>query len=263
MADKLFASKDNIRPCGNPMRYIFPCILLALTTCLNADEPKSKAIRKYENEVEVLRKQGQAAIKRLEGVFEKEVEKLRGKTLTALQKELDAALESKDLDKAVALREAIKAFEGAEASGLAAKAEVASKKKIKKRIPRDALRFRGHHYQLVLQGVSWHMARKIATESGGHLLLINSLEEHAFIATALNLRNLRNIDFWIDGTCEEDLSTFLSFSGNQLNLQNCRLGGLDKADGENYLRLDGTDKRWTVNDTHPHYENNFIIEWDN
>ena len=53
------------------MKYIIPCILLALTTCLYADDPKSKAIRKYENEVEVLRKQGQAAIKRLEGVFEK------------------------------------------------------------------------------------------------------------------------------------------------------------------------------------------------
>jgi hypothetical protein len=63
------------------MGYIILCILLALTTCLYADDPTSKAIRKYENEVEVLRKQGQAVIKRLEGVFEKEVEKLREKTL--------------------------------------------------------------------------------------------------------------------------------------------------------------------------------------
>ena len=86
------------------MRYIFLYILPALATCLYADDPKSKAIRKYDNEVGVLRKQGQAAIKRLEGVFGKEVENLREKTLKDLQKELDAALESKDLDKAVALR---------------------------------------------------------------------------------------------------------------------------------------------------------------
>ena len=104
------------------MRSILPCVVFALTTCLYADEPKSKAIRKYENEVEVLRKQTPAAIKRLEGVFEKEVEKLRGKTLQDLKKKLNAALESNDLDKAVALREAIKAFEGSEASGLAAQA---------------------------------------------------------------------------------------------------------------------------------------------
>ena len=65
-------------------------------------------------------------------MFEKEVEKLREKTLKDLQKELDAALQTQDLVKALALREAIKAFEDAEASGLSAKGEVATEKKVKK-----------------------------------------------------------------------------------------------------------------------------------
>ena len=103
----------------------------------------------------MLRKQGQAAIKRLEGVFEKEVEKLREKTLKDLQKELDAALEAKDLDKAVALREAIQAFEDGDESGLSSKADVANKKKVKKRIPKDAVHFSGHRYLLVDRGMAW------------------------------------------------------------------------------------------------------------
>ena len=129
------ARQTNItRPSGNPMKNVLLSVFLALTTRLDADEPTSNAIRNYENEVEVLRKQGQAAIKRLEGVFGKEVEKLRDKTLKALQEELDAPLEAKDLDKAMALREAIKAFEESDASGLLSTVKRAedNKKKTKK-----------------------------------------------------------------------------------------------------------------------------------
>ena len=168
------------------MRYVIPCVLLALTTCLYADDPKSKAIRKYENEVEVLRKQGQAAIKRLEGVFEKEVEKLREKTLKDLQKELDAALEAKDLDKAVGLREAIKAFEDAGASGLLANGEVATEKKVKKRIPRNAMNFKGHKYAIQDLAMFPNVAADYAESLGGHLLRIESAEEWDFVRTWLD-----------------------------------------------------------------------------
>ena len=199
------------------MRYIIPCILLALTTCLYADDPKSKAIRKYENEVEVLRKQGQAAIKRLEGVFEKEVEKLREKTLKDLQKGLDAALESKDLDKAVALRGAIKAFEGAEASGLAAKAEVASKKKIRKRIPKEAVSFGGHKYFYHDQPTAtYRVALGIAESVGGHLVRIDSLKEFEFIMRMTGGQGM------IDGTSEVGDGKWRFANGEELKLGNIR-----------------------------------------
>ena len=206
------------------MRYIIPCILLALTTCLYADEPKSKAIRKYENEVEVLRKQGQAAIKRLEGVFEKEVEKLREKTLKALQEELDAALEAKDLDASVALREAIKGFEDADEAGLSAKVDVASKEKVRKRIPKDAVHFGGHRYLLVDAGASWLTAKKDAERLGGHLVQLDSLQEHDFLISYIRQENPQNHDehVWIDASRLMGGEDYRNSAGEVVDLEKAR-----------------------------------------
>jgi len=219
MVVNCFASKDNTRPCGNPMRYVIPCVLLALTTCLYADEPKSKAIRKYENEVEVLRKQGQAAIKRLEGVFEKEVEKLREKTLKDLQKELDAALESKDLDKAVGLREEIKTFEDAGASGLLANEEVATEKKVKKRIPRTALNFKGHKYAIQNAPMFPNVAADYAESLGGHLLRIESAEEWDFVRKWLNGKR----DLYVDGSDQIEEGSWVYSEGTKVDFRNVKV----------------------------------------
>ncbi len=246
------------------MKYIFPCILLALTTCLYADEPKSKAIRKYENEVEVLRKQGQAAIKRLEGVFGKEVEKLRERTLNELQKELDAALEAKDLDKAVALGKAIEEFESAEASGLSAKGEVATEKKVKKRIPRNAMNFAGHRYLLVDGGVTWLSAYKEADRLGGHLVQIDSTLEHDFLIRLITRVNPQNADdhVWIDGSRLLGGGEFCDAAGKPLNLNSMKCTPFDDANSSvlAMYRQHG----WYVNDVlNPASKHAFIIEWDN
>ena len=105
------------------MRYIIPCILLALTTCLYADEPKhaeeDKAIlAELRNSIEVLRNQGQAAVARTEKTFDKEVEKLKKKALKSLKIAMDDAFEAKDLDGAVALRELIKDTENLDAGNV-------------------------------------------------------------------------------------------------------------------------------------------------
>jgi hypothetical protein len=203
------------------MRYLIVYILLALTTCLYADEPKSKAIRKYENEVEVLRKQGQAAIKRLEGVFEKEVEKLRAKTLEDLQKELDAALESKDLDKAVALREAIKAFEEGDASGLLSTVKTidAKQKKTKKQIPRIALNFKGHKYAIQNAPMFPNVAADYAESLGGHLLRIESAEEWEFVRTWLNGKR----DLYVDGSDQIEEGTWVYSEGTKVDFRNVKV----------------------------------------
>ncbi|MEC8556768.1 MAG: C-type lectin domain-containing protein [Planctomycetota bacterium] len=245
------------------MRYIIPCVLLALTTCLYADEPKSKAIRKYENEVEVLRKQGQAAIKRLEGVFEKEVEKLRETTLKDLREELDAALEAKDLDKAVALREEIKAFENGDESGLLSKSDAegkaapASKKKIKKRIPRDAVGFKGHRYYVVRNPTNVILARRYAESVGGYLLRINSLEEQAF------LENFVTMQTWIDGDDFENESKFVFSDGSKVDLSVIRwMRYPNNSDSSENLVIWGK-KEGVLQHRMLGDKFYFIIEWDN
>ena len=246
------------------MRYLIPFVFLGLVNSLYADQPQTKAIRKYENEVEVLRRQGQAAIKRLEGVFEKEVEKLRAKTLEDLQKELDAALEAKDLDKAVVLRESIKAFENAEASGLSAKANGSGQQRIKKLIPKEAVHFGGHRYLIVTEKVTWHQARNLASQAGGHLLRINSKAEQAFLHDLITRNNsLRETVVFIDGTREVDLKRFLFSDGAPVDFSKM-LTKKFHGDGEVclmlYLYADG---KLLVNDAAGWVPAAYVIEWDN
>ena len=248
------------------MRYIIPCILLALTTCLYADDPKSKAIRKYENEVEVLRKQGQAAIKRLEGVFEKEVEKLREKTLKDLQKELDGALEAKDLDKALALREAIKAFEDGDASGLLSvvKSKKESKSGPRKQIPRNAVRFERQRYYFMKGPLTWHQAQAEAERVGGYLLRLNSAAEQDFIITWLQSLNLDSgYDPHIDGTRLLDGKNFRFSNGELMPVNNLKTGNIDGLPNRTwspFLLL--TPPKYVPVQYHMAGEC-FIIEWDN
>ena len=260
------------------MRYRIPCILLALTTCGYADDPKSKAIRQYANKVEVLRKQGQASIKRLEAVFEKEVEKLREETLKDLQKELDAAFESKDLDKAVALKKAIEEFESAEASGLSTKGEVATEKRVKKRIPRTALKFKGHHYAINPSLMSWHVARDYCKSVGGHLVRINSREEFEFVRRMyLNqLNNLKQVQLlrrsrlfptasggysiYIDGSDEDQEDVWVYSDGTPVDFSMFDFS-LRRARSYQYLTLSSR-KGGIVHDS-TNYRAPFIIEWGN
>jgi hypothetical protein len=251
------------------MKYIITLLAIFVLSNLGlCQEPELKstkakaAVRDYERKIEDVDEDFEKQLKDLEKSYQMKSEILRARLLSNLNAAMVEEAKRVRLEEATEIKELIKQRKEAELPTLDQLIGRTENTKVKKRIPRDSLQFRGHHYYVVLQGAPWHVARRNAAEWGGHLLLIDSLEEHAFIAAALNERSLRNLDFWIDGTCEEDETTYLSFSRNKIDLKNCRLGGLDKADGENYLRLDGTDDRWTVNDTHPQYKNNFIIEWE-
>ena len=196
----------------------------------------------------------------MEGVFEKEVEKLREKTLKDLQKELDAALEAKDLDKAVALRKAIEEFESAEASGLSAKAEVASKKKIRKRIPKEAVSFGGHKYYLVTAQATWDEGAISSSRVGGHLVRIDSIAEHDFL-----IRYLKSVGFagsvWVDGTRRLDGKTWLFGNGQNVDFGRMRVEPLENKNPEPYLHMVNV-YQWRVHDSYLG-KHAYIIEWDN
>jgi hypothetical protein len=79
---------------------------------------------------------------------------------------------------------AIEEFESAEASGLSTKGEVATEKRVKKRIPRTALKFKGHRYAFIREPMTWHVARKCCEKFGGHLVTIQSRDEYVFLEKA-------------------------------------------------------------------------------
>ena len=159
-----------------------------LTTCLYADQSSSKALREYKIELDALASQAQAAVKRsqivfdkevekIRGVFEEEMEKLRRRALRDLQAELDAALGARELDEAVALREAIKEFE----KGGQNFSKLVSINQPKKQIPPKALKFKGHSYSIQTIPMYPNVAADYASSLGGHLLRIESAEEWGFV----------------------------------------------------------------------------------
>lgn len=266
------------------MRYIIPCVFLALTTCLYADEPKhadeGKAIlAELRNSIEVLRNQGQAAVARTEKTFDKEVEKLKKKALQSLKTAMDDAFEAKDLDGAVALRELIKNTENLDAGNVTKstivvnevkKTEPKAEAPPKPSIPKDAVQFGGHRYLLVKENVSWHYAKLKANQLGGHLLRLDSVAEHDFIKKYLQARRPTFRHVFIDGDRHLDLETWRYESGEKIDFTKMRRGSLllkrGTAIGRSTNRvhlclyeLDG----WLVEDLGPVELGNFIIEWDN
>ncbi len=266
------------------MRYFILCILLALTTCLYADDPKhadqGKAIlAELRNSIEVLRNQGQAAVARTEKTFDTEVEKLKEKALMSLKSEMDDAIEAKDLDGAIALRELIKNTENLDAGNVTKstivvnevkKTEPKAEAPPKPSIPKNAVQFGGHHYQLVDNGVSWLQSVKEAKRLGGHLLRIGSVAEHTFVKGYLNRFNSRSIrHVWIDGTLALDGKRWLCEDGQPVELHNFSNKEIERGPEDQFLVL-VANLRWEVADcgfwvttSREVFRNPYIIEWDN
>lgn len=63
--------------------------------------------------------------------------------------------------------------------------------------PTDVVKFGGHEYALVKEAVTWHVAKKRCEEMGGHLAVINSTNEAAFVSAAC-----RGDSTWLGATDE-------------------------------------------------------------
>ena len=164
-------------------------------------------------------KEGQVAVNRIQLVYEKEAEKLKAKALVLLQDEFNAAMESKDLNKALKLKQLQEEFVGTTVSRLielakaqpvpeksAKQEQVKSEQSTRNRITPDKRKtHQGHQYYLVTEPANLIVARKYAESQGGYLARINSPEEQQF------LESMVTEDAWIDGNdISEDNAFFFS-----------------------------------------------------
>jgi formylglycine-generating enzyme required for sulfatase activity len=133
----------------------------------------------------------------------------------------------------------------------------------KSAIPADAIQFGGHHYQIVTDKVSWHLARNLAEEAGGHLVRINSLAEQHFLRAVLSKNSsLLGTGFYIDGTREVDLRRYVFSDGSEADISKMltrTFQGRDEVVLSCFLYEDG---KLLVNDAVGWTPSPFIIEWD-
>ena len=55
------------------------------------------------------------------------------------------------------------------------------------------LRFGGHTYRIVSTPATWAQARKLAAAAGGHLAIVDSAKENAFLFQALEAAHIRTV----------------------------------------------------------------------
>jgi hypothetical protein len=193
------------------MRQIFLfCIVLSLNIPLSVVGQETEELRKLTREVEVLRKKGLSHIKLIENVYDREkdeaenifqdeVAKRRKELLSKLNAEIDSAMEAKNLDKAIKLKELVEKVNKQEFGKLLNPAATITQKDRKMATavpPAAAVAFAGHSYLIVnLDGISWEDARAVCKRMGGDLVVINTREEQQFIQKIVGSKNERN--FWV------------------------------------------------------------------
>ena len=241
------------------MRYLFTLTCLLLVTATLADEPDfdfsslgaKKALRDYKKAVAKDEEEAANLAKKTRDAF---VESLEG----ALKQSMQAG----NLDEANKISDAIKALKkGASPAG-------ASKgKKTEARIPKNAIKWRGHHYVVFHSRLSHTAARRFCERAGGHLVRIENTHEQTFIAELATKGG--QSDYWIDGSDELREGRWLFSNDMPMHYFNWAGGEPNNSDwGQNNGGLEhhvkmGRNQNWRWNDMPGSLrENCFICEWE-
>ena len=192
------------------MRYLFTLTCLLLVTATLADEADfdfdslsaKKALRDYKKALAKNRKGIELKRKKLNeeaNILAKTtrdgfVENLRG----ALKKSMQAG----NLEEANKIDAAIKSLNAGASPAETSAADSKSKKveKSSTRIPRNAVKWNGHHYLLSDRRVLHPDAKQRCESAGGHLIRIDDAREQAFAARLASKGT--QVAYWIDGSDE-------------------------------------------------------------
>ena len=123
--------------------------------------------------------------------------------------------------------------------------------------PKDAVPFRGHHYKVFKERVTWKQAEKRCKEMKGYLVCINSATENRFVTQLI--RGMKNA--FVGGTDRAKVGDWQWVNGDDMRYTNWGPGLPNGPGIQRYLWIidDGT---W--DDVHdPYPGSGFVCEWDN
>jgi len=115
------------------------------------------------------------------------------KLLSGLEKELEGAISRGDTPRALYLSDLVESFQ--DDGPAPPRLHLGSSK------PKEAKkRFEGHHYLLVPERNTWHVAAQHCEQLGGYLACIETLEERAFLAKWIQDERLNVKGFYVGAT---------------------------------------------------------------
>ncbi|HVC98203.1 MAG TPA: family 16 glycoside hydrolase [Pirellulales bacterium] len=136
-------------------------------------------------------------------------------------------------------------------------------------VPDDAQEFGGHWYKFYQERLSWKGARDRCKSYGGHLVIIGSMEENAFVGRLVEEAAWQ--DTWIGATDEAEEGKWRDVNGELPHFTNWAPGQPNnKNDGEEYALMTNRSERGTPiawrwcdqpNESKQH-QPGFVCEWE-
>jgi hypothetical protein len=141
---------------------------------------------------------------------------------------------------------------------------------VKDFVPDKRVSFQGHLYQFVADHRTWKEARDECKRMGGHLVVIDSAEENAFVARLISAVGWS--DAWIGITDEATEGQWLTVDSKPVSYTNWFTGQPnDKANQEHFALMtnviaggESINWRWSdqPNQTQALHKPGFVCEWD-
>jgi Domain of Unknown Function (DUF1080)/Lectin C-type domain len=131
--------------------------------------------------------------------------------------------------------------------------------------PADSTEFRGKHYKVFPQTLSWRQARSRCRELGGHLAIVKDEEQDRFLTRLVGDRGLDTA--WLGATDEKVEGRWVWADGSPMSYSNWNPAGKqpdNKQRAEHYLVLSvAQGGKWSdQSDRSVEFEPGFICEWD-
>lgn len=218
------------------MRFMAFVSVLLCTAVFAADS----LVEKWQKRIDSADAAYSAAVKKADDTRFYAVQKANGERLTVLKKALADATKAGDFDAATTLK------------GLVAAAE---KDGISRPKPKNTVKFGGHEYALIEEKVTWHIAKRMCEEMGGHLVTVESAAE---------LHGLQSLcgktSAWFGATDEDSEGTWRWVNGTQVPKDLLESFALDNGnDIEHSLIFWPPTGKWE--DGVASSRNSFVCEW--
>jgi hypothetical protein len=210
-------------------------IILSISTCLAADQLADKWQKRITDAETVYT----AAVVKADNARFFAVQKANGDRLKVLKSAMSEATKSGDFNAATAFKEKVA---NAEKDG-------ATRPK-----PKNTVKFGGHEYALIEDQATWHVAKKLCEEMGGHLATIESDSENQAL---LDLCGTSKAEPWIGATDELQEGVWRWVNGAPFTL---KIHQDNRADIQHYLLFHPVLGTWDDGDGGARHS--FICEWE-
>lgn len=215
------------------LSVIVPCLLVSSLLAAELAEKWTKRLDSADGNY-------REAVQKADNIRFYAVQKASAERIRLLKSAMMDATKAGDLDAANEIKAKLTAAESS--GGIRPK-------------PKNLVKFGGHEYAIVDQKVTWHVAKRMCEEMGGHLVIIETPNEEQFILT---LAEKESKLAWIGATDEELENDWRWIDGSPARLMNVKLDNTDQA--EHHLHYSKDSHRF--NDYFGGARFAYIVEFD-